>query len=296
MIDICFICSSKSFLRKTAHYYECDNCNHQYAYFINQEYIINNALDDNEYFKETDLLKFQKNVALNSSTKKELLVDIGAANGYFIYHAKEYFKKVVGIEITKECIEYARNKGLEIHESIAGVDSELDVVSFWHSLEHIPVDHISGILQEIKNNSNEKTKLVISVPNNFTLVDKINHNANAYLDLHSHIHQFSFKSLNLLMGKYGFTLEKNVFSISYTLFGYLQFILNLLIKPHNYFYYRKKRQNTFGFSNKKLVFYDFLSYLILIALGPFAVFGVIYDFVFKKSRMVITLVYKRRES
>ena len=89
--------------------------------------------------------------------EKGKLLEIGCAGGYFLKVAKKMGYKVVGVEISEEMSDYARNSlGLKV---ITGVFEEIDfdkekfdVIYGAHVLEHIPdpldfLNKISKILR-----------------------------------------------------------------------------------------------------------------------------------------------------
>jgi len=291
----CFICDNDLFA-DSAGYIKCIKCGHeiikgdcQYAF------IVNDILCPESVRKIDSLDRFKQRVLQECLVKNDFLLDIGSASGKFLYHSKSLFRKHMGIEVTDECADFARNRlGLNIERDISSIDGEISVATFWHSLEHITVEEIGKIFKRINSSSSENTRIIISVPNNQSLQYALFNEGYAYYDFSSHLHQFSSGSLDMLMAKYEFEKIHNFYSFPYSAFGYLQGFLNKFNRIHNYLYYRKKRGWTFGKEQSKLILYDIYNYLLLIFFVMPSLLLCIYDLVNPERGGVIIACYRKK--
>lgn len=294
----CFICGNKIFVTNFQDdYFKCITCGHEiiknYEY---QSFIINEILSVESISKQGLLDKFKQKVLEKCTITNDLLLDVGSASGKFLYHNKSVFKKCAGIEVTEECISFAKNQlGLEIVKDISEITNLISVATFWHSLEHMPHESIENLLDVISSKASHDTRVIISVPNNESLQYTLFGDGYAYYDLQSHIHQFSVKSLDKLMEKYGFEKQCNFYSFPYSSFGYLQGFVNIFNPIHNYLYYRKKRGQTFAKNKRKILFFDAYNFiLLLVFILPSLLFS-IYDLIFLDKGSVITACYKKKK-
>ncbi len=115
-----------------------------------------------------------------------------------------------------------------------------DVVTSWHSLEHVP-DPLST-LSDIRDALKPGGLVYICVPNIASLQAKIGGNRWAYLDVPHHLSHFTQKGLTALLEKAGFEVRKTyLVSLEYEIFGFHQTILNIVSFSHNYFYNKAKK-------------------------------------------------------
>ena len=249
-------------------YVRCGDCGHEtLVRGADQVFMVNDAIPNGPPPNDWTT-RFQRAVALRATPGRDRLVDVGSGIGKFLFHVRGAFAEVSGVEITPACAAYARSFGLRIDDRFPAQVPSL--VTFWHSLEHIPPDAIASTLAEIRTQAAPATRVVISVPNARSLQARLYGPKWAYYDVPAHIHQFTPASLDLLMQRYGFRRELNWRGLPYAAFGQLQGLLNLLITPHNYLYYRGKRGQGFGFSAGKQRARDALSVALAVALAPVA--------------------------
>ena len=170
------------------------------------------------------------------------LLDIGCGPGRFLFHARKYFARHLGIEITPEVIEFARSK-MDVRVENKLEDKELcdaDVITFWHSLEHFPEADLRSIVAQIAHISKVGAKIVVCVPNVESLHWKIFKQHSAFYDIDNHPHQFSTTSLISLFEKNGFRSEGAEVSFAYSFLGSILSAMNF-VPPHNYIYRALRR-------------------------------------------------------
>ena len=294
----CFVCERIFNHFEKNGYLICSNCGHNILQKrLEQTFIINDVLDVDSVMKKDIFVRYKVNITKKFMRNNLLILDVGSGSGKFLYHVKNLFNEHVGIEVTKECIEFSVVKlKLKVIADVDGLNSKVSVVTMWHSLEHIPEKEIHKILNKIKMLSTEDVIIIISVPNVDSIQYKIFGKKFAYYDIPNHIHQFSVKSLNNLMAKYDFVPYKYFFSFSYSAFGYIQGFLNYFNKYHNYFYYRKKRGTDFKLGSISTFLFDFYNYLLLIVfLIPSILLTFLDRFCLKKGG-VINICYQKKRN
>lgn len=295
---ICFICKSNILIVSSDHYLKCIKCGHEIIKNVeSQTFIVNDLLSEKNILSLKLFDKFKQTVLKKCTATNDFLLDIGSASGKFLYYSKQHFKRCMGIEVTEECIEFSKNcLGLVIEKDLDNVNDKISVATFWHSLEHMPSKTIENLLNGISLKSSPDIRIIVSVPNKDSLQFAFFKEAYAFYDPQNHIHQFSVRSLDILLDKYDFEREYNFYSFSYSIFGYLQGFVNKFHKIHNYYYYRQKRGWNFDKNKVELLLRDTYNFLLLILFSiPSLVFS-IYDFFNKEKGAIITACYKRRKN
>lgn len=295
----CFICNNYRFIKtKVSDYIKCSLCGHESKIGEPQEhFIVNDVLSLKEVYKYDILEKFRASALSICVNEYDFLLDIGSSSGKFLFHNRKKFNRHLGIEVTKSCIDFSRQKlGLHIANDIDEVGEEkISVATFWHSLEHIPFVEIDKMISKIACNSTNGTAMIIAVPNANSLLYRIFGKYFSYYDTESHVHQFSYTSLKMLLKKYSFEEKKIFFSFAYSAFGYLQTLLNVANIEHNFLYYYLKRGNTF--QKKKTTLIIELAYNFMLC-GIFAlpaILGTMYDFFFRKKSAVLTICFQTKK-
>lgn len=230
--------------------------------------IINEQLIRSQVERADSLDRFKSAVAKLSTVKQDLLIDIGSGSGKFLYLNKDRFADHLGIEVTPECVEFSRALGLKIQDHLGPVRNP-SLVTLWHSLEHLSKEAAEKVLGTLNASATQDTRVVISVPNSESWQARIFSTDWAFFDPESHIHQFSPRSLNLLMSKFGFRQERSFYSFIYIFSGYVLSCVNSVTPGHNYFYMAVKRGRPSPYSwaaTKALN--AFCYFAVLASIGP----------------------------
>ena len=122
------------------------------------------------------------------------LLDVGAGTGDFLKVAQDKGWKISGIEPSEKAREIAKEKNIQLKESIEEfVDEKFDVVTLWHVLEHLP--NLDASIQKIESLIADGGVLIIAVPN-FNSYDAIRYqNFWAAYDVPRHLWHFSQNSI-----------------------------------------------------------------------------------------------------
>ena len=157
-IPICYLCGSNSCQKihdairygHSSRPFRCDDCGFTFIHpkmSREEEKLFYDKIYRSQYVNESPefswmdgLTEARKRVARfqNILTKNANLLEIGCASGVFLSEVKPYVKTATGIELTRDYIDYAIGKGLDVRESLDGITRDsLDLVFMFHVLEHI---------------------------------------------------------------------------------------------------------------------------------------------------------------
>ena len=157
------------------------------------------------------------------------LLDIGCAQGFFLFRASEAGYTTKGIEISQDAAAYAiREFGLDVEakpfEELRFAENHFDVVTLWQVLEHVPYPIM--ILKEVHRILKPGGLLAVSTPNIEGIPAKILRKR--WWDIKRlHVNQFTTKTLTDILQNAGF---KNISSVSYRGFVSLSILLTMTLK------------------------------------------------------------------
>jgi 2-polyprenyl-3-methyl-5-hydroxy-6-metoxy-1,4-benzoquinol methylase len=157
------------------------------------------------------------------------LLDIGCAQGFFLFNASKSGYTTKGIEISQDAAEYAiREFGLDVEakpfEELRFTENHFDVVTLWQVLEHVP--YPLTVLKEVHRILKPGGLLVVSTPNIEGIPAKILRKR--WWDIKRlHINQFTTKTLTDILQNGEF---KNISSVSYRGFLSLSILLTMMLK------------------------------------------------------------------
>jgi SAM-dependent methyltransferase len=119
-------------------------------------------------------------------------------------------------------------------------DGEFQVVTMWHSLEHVPDP--AATLRLARRLLCADGALYVCVPNLASLQAAMAGNRWCYLDIPHHVTHFTVAGLQDAMRRAGFEVGRvNSWNEEYEIFGFYQSLLNVVTRSHNYFYNRAKK-------------------------------------------------------
>ncbi len=206
--------------------WQCDNCQARFTqdipdeasidrYYQSEEYIshsnTSNGVVNQIYQQVRRYTLGQKKRKLELLTKSSTgnLLDIGCGTGELAGLMARSGWRVVGLEPSRaarrQALEQQRIEAYSSEKLFELPDNDFDVVTLWHTLEH--VHQLHDYLSHIKRVLKPGGYVVIAVPN-YQSPDGQNYGADwAAYDVPRHLYHFSPKSMEMLLGKHGYTLE-----------------------------------------------------------------------------------------
>lgn len=220
--------------------YRCRKCGCGYTYpTLSSE-------DLKKYYKQTYYGKrksFTDNIInylrvrkiLNIKSTPGVIVDVGCGSGSFLKEMKKRNWEIFGTEIVPNdhiLIDIDKKICKKEFPLCNYKNSSFDIVTMWHSLEHIP-DAFSYLLEAKRILKNDGV-IIIEVPNFLSIEEKITKNNWFHLDVPRHPIHFTPDALKNLLTRANLKIVKiEHFSMVYGFFGFFQSILNILTKRKN---------------------------------------------------------------
>lgn len=233
-VSECPVCSNKTFkpfLTCTDHFVsresfrikECDNCGFKITEDIADELNIGSYYQSEEYISHSNtsqglvnriyhlvrnymLGRKRRLVERNLKSKNGHILDVGTGTGFFLNEMKKNGWQVTGIEKSEEARSFAKsefNLDNKPNEAIAQLnDSEFDVISLWHVLEHI--HNLEESMENYLRLLKPRGILVIAVPNHTSYDAKHYKESWAAYDVPRHIWHFSPQQMIRFGEKKGF--------------------------------------------------------------------------------------------
>ena len=131
---------------------------------------------------------------------------------------------------------YMNKKGFSVdsYEPILNSKNEIkssyNIITMWHSLEHI--HDLEASFETINNNLKDNGYLIIAVPNlDAAEISYFNEKWAPY-DAPRHLYHFNFNSINNLLDKYGFKIIKHKMVLQDTFYN-----VYLSLKKRSYIYF-----------------------------------------------------------
>lgn len=195
-----FVTSPKPDEDKMASYYESSR-------YLSHQKTGNDFFSKAYFFSRqfTTSLKIRMISSLFSKPGKVL--DVGSGTGELLTALKNKGWNVKGIEPNKAAKQTAFDKGISHEHSLGEVEkNSLDLVVFWHSLEHVYA--LNNTLNEVKKILKPTGILMVACPNHESWDAKYYGNFWAAWDVPRHLSHFSSKSLNIILKPQGFKLVR----------------------------------------------------------------------------------------
>lgn len=162
-------------------------------------------------------------------SKGTRLLDIGCAQGFFLFSASKAGYTAKGVELSQDAAEYARKEfGLDVvtnsFEELEFPQDHFDIVTLWQTLEHLP--HPLMTLNEVYRILKPGGLVAVSTPNIEALPARVL--GKRWWDVKRlHINQFSTTTLIDVLKNSGF---RNTSAASYRGFVSMSILLTMLLK------------------------------------------------------------------
>jgi SAM-dependent methyltransferase len=157
------------------------------------------------------------------------LLDFGCGDGGFLLAASAKGWSAKGVEITPK---HARSKGLDVVERIEDTAGSFDLITLWHSLEHVRSPR--EVLGTLSTRLAPGGRMIVSVPNFDSHQARLFGAKWFHLDVPRHLFHFTPLALERLFDICGFkVVRKWNLETEIDLFGWTQSILNLMMPSPN---------------------------------------------------------------
>ena len=252
-----------------------------------------------EFFRLSRVLFIKKNNKRKHKEKNKIL-DIGCGRATELQLLNKQGWECYGTEHSIDNLEDLKEKGIKIFKNeklddCGFSDKKFDVITLWHSLEH--VIEFESLFLEVKRILKSDGCLIIEVPNFNSWQARINKSRWIYTEAPRHTQHFTRLSLENIINKNFFYLESiSTFSLEYGPIGFITNLFNIISTEKNFLFKLLFKKQKFRFVEK--TFYKmFLNYLVFfVLLIPFTVLGIIFEFVsilFQRGA-VLRVVAKKR--
>ena len=167
------------------------------------------------------------------------VLDIGCGEGTFLQLLQQEGWECHGTELTAEIASRASRFGISV--SVGQIDEKrfsphsFDLITLWQVLEHLPepMKTLTTVTHLLKKGG----ILAISTPNIDSLQAEVGKSQWFHLDPPRHLYLYSPRTLEQIMGSFGFRLQKlNHFTLEQNPYGWLRSFLNLMGLPENGLY------------------------------------------------------------
>lgn len=206
---------------------KCNNCGMIYTnprpyekeikyYYISDNYISHNHGKNDIISKIYELIRNKsikrKHLIINKYFQQGNILDIGCGIGLFLNYFRKKRWNSFGVEPNEKAREIAKNNYnipiFEKLEEIENKDNKYEVITMWHSLEHIY--RIDETLKKIVSLLAKDGILVIAIPNN-QAYDSVKYKEKwAAWDVPRHIYHFNNQTITALLEKYNMILIEKV--------------------------------------------------------------------------------------
>lgn len=142
-----------------------------------------------------------------SQKQSGTLLDIGCGTGDFLKIMQKSGWEVTGVEEGAEVREIAEtntDSTIMNQKGFFKSEQKYDVITLWHSLEHL--NTLTRFLEKISISLNANGVIIIAVPNYKSFDAEYYKQDWAAYDVPRHLYHFSFEAMVKLIGKFGFEL------------------------------------------------------------------------------------------
>lgn len=117
------------------------------------------------FISKNDYFYFRKLLKKFTPNSVERVLEIGFGNGSFLAYLRELNIDSIGVEIEKQLVSAAKNKGFEVYEDISQLDYKFDLIVLFDVLEHIPANELLNFLEKLESLLAANGKIIVRVPN-----------------------------------------------------------------------------------------------------------------------------------
>ncbi len=155
--------------------------------------------------EDLNFFEFEKRLSGNKS-----VLDIGCAAGYFVSYMKDRSWKSTGVEISHECVDFAKKLDLDVMQGDyldMDFQNKFHLITLWATIEHLY--HPAKVLEKVYNDLEDNGMLYISTcrvggVNFMRLFGK----EWRYYNFPEHLYFFSIETLKKLLKQNGFEVKR----------------------------------------------------------------------------------------
>jgi len=237
---------------------KCLNCGHIFAdlnidekeifalyeknYFLGEEY--KDYIADKEVIQKNFRLRLKILEKFLHHERHERLLEVGCAYGFFLDIIRDRFKKVFGIDITDDGINYAKTQlKLDVaKDDFLNYDfrhEKFDVVCMWDTIEHLQNPHL--YLEKASQCMEKGSLITITTGDIGSFNARMKKDKWRLIHLPTHIHYFTKKTLSQILNNYGFDVIYNNYCGFYRSFDFAAYRVLVLDKrlPKVYEFFQK---------------------------------------------------------
>lgn len=136
-------------------------------------------LNDQSDIRESSVTMFKKEVdhLVQYDKKRTAVLDIGSGMGTFLYAAKPFYQRAIGLDVSGQMASFVEKK-LDVKVYVQQFEDfdyseKFSLIHMSHVLEHVP--NPNHWLQKARQQLDENGILVINVPNKFSISFRLQH-------------------------------------------------------------------------------------------------------------------------
>lgn len=246
------------------------------------------------WLRQISVLKKVRKISSFYAHQTGKVIDIGCADGAFLFNIKKRKWDVYGSEHSASFATSPYLRDINVHigdiDRLKADDSSFDVVTLWHVFEHLadPNRYLKEINRILKPNG----LLVITLPNIASWQSRLFKAQWFHLDAPRHLFNFSPTTLQALLEKNDFTIQRiEHFSLEYNPYGFIQSLYNVVFGGNNRLYDVLKNSDT-----KLLRDYPIqisIQILLLVVLVPVSIIFSILESLAKRGGTIKVYIRKK---
>ncbi|MBO8131105.1 MAG: class I SAM-dependent methyltransferase [Candidatus Marinimicrobia bacterium] len=173
---------------------------------------------------------------VSSYKRSGKILDYGTATGEFLETMRQKGWETYGVELDDKSCEFANKKGLNVYKNINEIEvsKKFDVITMWHSLEHI--HELNETIKNIIERLNENGFLIIAVPNIESYGFNVYKEHWIALDSPRHLYHFTYRTIKFLFKKYNMDIFNTHILLFDTFYNHIKSFLLLNTKLFDLYY------------------------------------------------------------